>query len=168
MAKSKAQQFDPRAERYKMTESGRTRLKEALFTLETEELPKVLEALGEARSYGDLSENSEYKAAREEQAQLETRRRDLEDLISNAVIVEYQHKEGECTLGSTVTVEIGKATAVYTIVNSLDANPFECKISDVSPLGRALIGKVVGESAEYEAPGGKTVAKIKKIEHKQN
>ncbi|MDR1820897.1 MAG: transcription elongation factor GreA [Oscillospiraceae bacterium] len=165
MAKAKNQQLDARAERYKMTESGRTRLIEALRTLETEELPKVLEALGEARSYGDLSENSEYKAAREEQAQLDVRRHDLEDLIANAVIVEYEHKEGECTLGSTVTVEVGKTTAVYTIVNSLDANPFERKISDVSPLGRALIGKVVGETAEYEAPGGKASAKIKKIEH---
>ena len=111
----------------------------------------------EARSYGDLSENSEYDAAKNEQAKLYGRIAEIEDILSHAVVIEDENEaSGRVGLGCTVTVE-NPATGVrtdYRITGSQEANPMEFKLSDDSPFGRAVVGKAAGETFTVNAPAG--------------
>ena len=112
--------------------------------------------IAEARSYGDLSENSEYDAAKNEQAKLYGRIAEIEDILSHAVIIEDENEAtGRVGLGCTVTVEDEKGNRFdYRITGSQEANPMEFKISDDSPFGRAVVGKSAGETFMVNAPSG--------------
>ena len=141
-----------------LTEEGYQELKERLEYLINVRRPKNIKDLQEARALGDLSENAEYHAAREEQSLLETEIKTIEIQLSNAEII----KVG---LGSKVTIEYldDDETDEYMIVGSREADPINSKISNESPIGKALIGKKVGEIAEVESPNGKYQIKVKEI-----
>ena len=138
------------------------------FKAELEELKnkrrlEVAQRLKQAKEYGDLSENSEYVEAREEQANVETRIVELEELVKNAVIIEKAEGGDTVTVGSTVTVKKGDKLSTYTIVGAYEARPEEGKISDESPLGRAFLKRKAGESVSIATPAGAMTYEIKEI-----
>ena len=139
------------------TKEGYQALVDELEYLKTTRRAEVKEALATARSYGDLSENSEYDEARNEQAKVESRITELEELILNAVIVDESKIDTSIVnMGSTVKVydiEFDE-TEEYSIVGSNEVDAFANKISDMSPMGKALIGKKAGDEVTVEAPGG--------------
>lgn len=148
---------------YHLTEHGKRELEEELADL-IESRSEVAEKIAEAREYGDLSENAEYSAAREEQGRVETRIAEIENILANAdIIVSGIAKNGEIGLGSTVTLKNGKKT-VYKIVGPVEADPMDGKISNESPLGEALMGKKVGDHVQIETPKGKVDYEILVIE----
>lgn len=146
---------------YQLTEEGRQEL-----IVELEELKgrrgEIAEKIADARSLGDLSENADYDAARDEQGQAETRIAEIEDILLNAEIISGG-KSSKVTVGSKVTLQFGTKTVVYQIVGPVEADPLEGKISNESPLGSALLGKKAGESVEIETPKGKTKYTIEKL-----
>ncbi len=114
-----------------------------------------------ARSFGDLSENSEYDEARNEQAKVEARIKELDDLIEHAVIIdESKIDDSVASIGSTVKVLQNGQEIEYSIVGSNEADPFECKISDLSPIGRALMGSHEGKEITVETPSGEITLKV--------
>jgi transcription elongation factor GreA len=138
------------------------------FKVELEELKntrrlEVAQRLKQAKEYGDLSENSEYAEAREEQANVETRIGELEELVKNAVIIEKAEGGDTVTVGSTVTVQKGGKMSTYTIVGAYEAKPEEGRISDESPLGRAFLKRKAGESVSVATPAGSATYEIKEI-----
>ena len=124
--------------------------------------PEVLARVSLARNQGDLSENAEYVAAREELSFIDGRIDELEELLKQAVVIREYRKTSNHTvkLGSTVTLHTKGKKAVFTLVGEWEADPKEKKISHESPLGKALIGKRVGEKVEVEAPAGKIIYNI--------
>jgi transcription elongation factor GreA len=139
------------------------------FKLELEELKskkrnEVAQRLKQAKEYGDLSENSEYAEARDEQANVETRIFELEDLVKSAVIIEKTEDNGAVQVGSVVTIKKGEKTSVYTIVGKYEAKPEEGKISDESPLGKAFLKHKVGDKINVTTPGGIVTYEILKID----
>lgn len=147
-----------------LTQQGLDELKSELDDLENNKLPKAIERVKLAREQGDLSENSEYHAARDDHAFIQGRVDELHELIAKARIVKKTSSNGKVSLGSKVTVTSDKGHSLtYHIVGKYEANPIDQKISDESPLGQALLGKKVGEKVEYEAPVGKIVYSIDKI-----
>lgn len=126
---------------------------------------QVVERLSAARDMGDLSENAEYTAAREELAFIDGRIEELEMLLKQAVLIEDagHHKSKIVDLGSIVTVKVKGKKEVFTLVGEWEADPTEKKISHESPLGKALIGKTVGDDIEVEAPVGKMVYTVVEI-----
>lgn len=148
----------------KMTSQGFLEAEAELNNLREVERPRNIQAIKDARAQGDLSENAEYDAARDEQAKLEARIKELEYLMEHAVIIESAPK-GEIGLGSVVTVEYldDDDEDEYTIVGSLEADPTENKISDESPVGKSLIGHKVGDTVTIESPNGSYEVKITKI-----
>ena len=130
------------------------------------ERPKLLEEVKETRAQGDLSENAEYDAAKNDQAALEQRISELKSLIENAVIVDETSTD-QVSFGSVVTIiEQGDPDAeeeVYTIVGSIESNPMENKISNESPIGKALMGAHEGDVVEAHTPGGLLQFKVLKI-----
>ena len=148
-----------------LTEEGYKELQEKLDCLITVRRPKNIKDLQEARALGDLSENAEYHAAREEQSLLETEIKTIEIQLSTAEIIKKKDN-GKVGLGSKVTIEYlddEDETDEYMIVGSREADPMNSKISNESPIGKALIGKKVGEIAEVESPNGKYQIKVKEI-----
>lgn len=147
------------ASRYRMSTERLEALKEELHFLETDRATEVAELIKEARSFGDLSENSEYDEAKAEQGKLYSKIAELKDLIENVEIVDAVEEDtpkDAITLGSIIKikdVEFGDVDT-YTIVGSQEANPREGRISDDSPLGKGLRGHRVGDSVEIEAPAG--------------
>lgn len=147
------------ATEYKITDAMRRKYQQELEYLETDKMREVAELINEARSFGDLSENSEYDEAKNVQGELFGRIAELRNILDKAVIISDEATEemqGVVGLGCTVKVldlEFDE-TEIYCIVGTQEANPMEARISDESPLGRALMGKRVGEIAEYEAPAG--------------
>jgi len=138
------------------------------FKKELEELKnikrnEVAQRLKQAKEYGDLSENSEYAEARDEQANVETRIFELEDLLKSAVIIEKTEDNGVIQVGSVVTIKKGEKTSVYTIVGKYEAKPEEGKISDESPLGKAFLKHKVGDSIKVTTPAGQMTYEILKI-----
>ena len=144
------------AKEYKITSLRLADLERELNYLKTTREREVAAMIAEARSYGDLSENSEYDAAKNEQAKLYGRIAEIEDILSHAVIIEDENEAtGRVGLGCTVTVEDANGTRfVYRITGSQEANPLEGKLSDDSPFGRAVVGKSAGESFTVNAPNG--------------
>ena len=143
------------AEKQKYTKEGFQKLQEEYELLTKVKREEVKKAIAEARSFGDLSENSEYDEARNEQAKIENRIKELEALIQNAeVSAAEDFDEDVVGLGSQVKVLSNGAEITYSIVGSNEANPFEFKISDMSLIGKALIGKKAGDEVTVEAPGG--------------
>lgn len=147
---------------FHLTKQGLEEIKAELEELLNIKLPAAIERVKTAREQGDLSENSEYHAARDDQAFLQGRIDELEELISKAKIVK-KSSTSSVGLGNKVTVKSGGGQHTYHVVGKYEADPSSKKISDESPLGQALIGKKVGENIEYEAPVGKIVYQILKI-----
>ena len=141
-----------------MTIEGATRLKAELHRLKTVERPAVIQALAEARSHGDLSENADYDAAKERQGFIEGRISDLESKLAHAQVINPADldAEGRVVFGATVEVEDldSGERSTYQIVGDDEADIKESKISVNSPIARALIGKSEGDTAEVQAPGG--------------
>ena len=148
----------------KLTSNGYLEVENELNKLREEDRPRIIQAIKEARAQGDLSENADYDAARNEQAQVEARIKELEYMIEHAVIIEEAAKD-VVGLGSTVEIEYvdDDDTDEYKIVGSLEADPFENKISDESPIGKALSGKKVGDVVKVPSPNGDYDVKIVKI-----
>lgn len=143
-----------------LTKEGLKELKGEYEQLVKVKRPDILERVSQARSMGDLSENAEYVAAREELSFIDGRIEELEELIKQAVLIQETHSKGMVKLGSTVTVNTKGKKEVFTVVGEWEADPQEKKISHESPLGKALLGKKVGEKVEVEAPAGKIVYTI--------
>ena len=150
------------AKEYKITRRRLQELEEELNYLKTTREREIADMIAEARSYGDLSENSEYDAAKNEQAKLYGRIAEIQDVLSYAVIIEDENEAtGRVGLGCTVTVEDANGNQTsYRITGSQEANPMEGKLSDDSPFGRAAVGKSVGESFTYKAPNGSYTMKV--------
>ncbi len=152
--------------KYPMTASGKEKLQEELEFLKTVKRKEVVERIKIARSYGDLSENSEYDSAKEDQAFVEGRISTLESMIRNAVIItEDELNTDEVQLGKTVTFkELPDGDEeTYTIVGSAEANPMEGLISNDSPIAKALIGRSKDDEVEIVTPGGKMSVVILEI-----
>lgn len=140
-------------------------LEKELEHLKTTRRKEIAESLEYARSLGDLSENAEYQEAKELQATTEERIQKLEGILKNAVIVDGDTKSDEVRLGSTVVIqkEGEKETHEYTIVGSEEANMRERKLSHLSPLGSALMGKKKGNTFSFETPSGKQNYKVVEV-----
>lgn len=153
------------AKTFKMTTAGKAELEAELEKLKTEGRVDIAEKLKVARSYGDLSENSEYDEAKSEQAKIEARINELEYQLDHAVIIDSGDKDS-VSMGSKVTVlrKSDNTEAVYEIVGFSQSNPTEGKISDESPVGTALMGAKVGETVTVEAPIGNLEFEIKAID----
>ncbi len=145
------------------TQQGYQELVDELHYLKHEKREKIKNDIAVARSFGDLSENSEYDEARNEQAKNEARIKELEELVENAVILdESQIDTTVVSLGSNVkvlNVALNKEIS-YDLVGSNEANPIENKISDLSPIGAALVGKQAGDEVTVEVPNGTVKMKI--------
>ena len=155
------------AKEYKLTVIRMKELEEELQYLKTIREKEVAELIKEARSFGDLSENSEYDEAKNEQAKLYGRIAEVENILAHAVIIdETEYAAGRVGLGCTVKVRDVEfdETDIYAIVGSQEANPMEHRISDDSPFGRAMIGKTVGDIVEVEAPVGTLQFEILSVE----
>ncbi|MRG86682.1 transcription elongation factor GreA [Salinibacillus xinjiangensis] len=152
---------------YYMTEEGQQKLEKELHHLKTERRQEVVERIKIARGFGDLSENSEYDAAKDEQAFVESRISQIEKMIRNAVIIENDtENQNIVQLGKSVTFQElpdGDEES-YTIVGSAEADPFEGKISNDSPMAKSLLGREVGEEVAVATPGGEINVKIIKVE----
>lgn len=152
---------------FPMTLAGKEKLEQELEHLKTVKRKEVVERIKIARSFGDLSENSEYDSAKEEQAFVEGRITTIENMIRNARIIEEDELAGDVvSLGSSVTfVELpdGEEES-YSIVGSAEADPFEGKISNDSPIAKSLIGKKVGDEVSVQTPGGEMKVRITKIQ----
>ena len=151
------------AKEYKITSLRLTDLEKELNYLKTTREREIAAMIAEARSYGDLSENSEYDAAKNEQAKLYGRIAEIEDILSHAVIIEDENEAtGRVGLGCTVLVEDVKTKkqTTYRITGSQEANPMEFKISDDSPFGRGVVGKAAGETFTVNAPAGSFTMKV--------
>ena len=147
-----------------LTSEGFLELEEELNDLKTSERPKVIEAIKEARAQGDLSENADYDAARNKQAEVEARIKEIEYMLANAKIIE---KSGShiVELGSNVDILYvdDEEKESYSIVGSMEADPFANKISNESPIGKAIIGKKEGDIVDIESPTGNYQIKIVKV-----
>jgi len=141
-----------------MTIEGAERLRTELHRLKTIERPSVIQAIAEARSHGDLSENADYDAAKERQGFIEGRIAELESKLANAQVIDPASidAEGRVVFGATVDLEDGESgdTVTYKIVGDDEADIKHGKISVSSPIARALIGKSEGDTADVQAPGG--------------
>ena len=149
-----------------VTESSFQKLKDELDYLKNVKRKEAAENVGIARSYGDLSENSEYDEAKNEQAKLEARIVEIEAMLKNVEIIEdIKGKAKTVVIGVKVKVideEFGEEEE-YRVVGSTEANSREGKISDESPMGKALLGKKIGDEVTVEAPGGEFKVKILEI-----
>lgn len=139
-----------------VTKTGLEELKNELHELEKVKRPQVIERVAAAREMGDLSENSEYTAAREELSLIDGRIEELSDMLKRAEIIDENHvSKSAIQLGSKVKVKVNGKEELFELVGEWEADPHEKKISHESPLGQALMGKKVGEKVEVEAPAGK-------------
>ena len=143
---------------YQITAEGKAELEAELAELKSRR-GDVAEKIAEARDFGDLSENAEYDAAREEQGLLETRIADIEEIILYADIIQSNGK-GVIGLGSKVELKTSGKTVTYIVVGPVEADPIEGKISNESPIGMALFGKKVGDSATITTPKGEVTYEI--------
>lgn len=147
-----------------LTSEGLQDLKQELENLKLVKRPEVIQALKEARALGDLSENAEYDAARHEQAVVESRIVELEQMIENAVVIE--NIKTDCVgIGTKVKIEYidDDETEEYSIVGSKEADPFENRISNESPIAQAIMGLKVGDIATVASPNGQYSVKILEI-----
>ncbi len=144
-----------------LTQEGLDELKKELDELKLVKRPEVINALKDARAQGDLSENAEYDAARTEQAIVESRIKELEVMLDNAKVITKTESD-VVSLGSKVTLKYIEEDEEeeYTIVGSKEADPFENKISNESPIAKAILGLKSGETVSVESPNGKYDVKI--------
>ncbi len=149
---------------YYLTAERLAELKKELEELKTTKRIEIAKRLKRAKELGDLSENSEYQEAREEQGQVERRIFELENIVKNAVIIKKSESAGVVNIGGTVEVEKDGKTMKFTIVGSNEARPEAGLISNESPLGKAFLGRKVGDIVKVKVPIGEVVYKIVKIE----
>jgi transcription elongation factor GreA len=151
---------------FPMTQAGKEKLEQELEQLKTVKRKEVVERIKIARSFGDLSENSEYDSAKEEQAFVEGRITTLENMIRNAKIIsDAELSRDTVSLGTSVTfIELPDGDEeTYAIVGSAEADPFEGKISNDSPIAKSLIGRKVGDEVSVSTPGGEMNVRITSI-----
>lgn len=148
----------------KLTPEGYLEVETELNILREEDRPRIIQAIKEARAQGDLSENADYDAAREEQAKVEARIKELEYMLEHATVVDSTQK-GVVGLGSVVTIAYidDDEEDEFKIVGSLEADILENKVSDESPIGSALCGHTVGDVVTIESPNGSYDVKIVKV-----
>jgi len=147
-----------------LTEEGLAEIKKELVHLEKVQRPAVVERLTAAREVGDLSENNEYKTAREELVFIDGQIDELKGILEKAKVIAKGRKKGEVDLGAKVKVKVDGKEMSFHVVGEWEADPKNQKISHESPIGKALMGKKVGEEVQVEAPVGKVIYKILKIE----
>jgi len=150
-------------EKYFSEEKLKT-LKKELEYLRRVKSKEIARRLKKAAAFGDLSENAEYEEAREAYENLKRRIAELDNLIKNAKIIKKKKNVQEVQIGSKVVVKSGKETEEFYIVGAEEADPLANKISYESPIGKALLGKKVGEKVEVKTPSGKIIYQIEKIE----
>ena len=155
-------------EKVPMTLAGLERLESDLKRYKTEERPAVIAAIAEARAHGDLSENAEYHAAKERQSFIEGQITEIEDLIARAEVIDVSTLSGDTIkFGATVTlVDIETdEERTYQIVGEVESDIKEGRLSIISPLARALIGKSEGDDVDFAAPGGQRAYEILSVEY---
>ena len=153
-------------DKFPLTKEGFTALEQELKNLKGVERPNIIAAIAEARSHGDLSENAEYSAAKEKQSFIEGRIQELEAVISRAQVIDPSLNKGDIVRFGAVVLVVDEDTdkeSKYQIVGDYEADIEKNKISLSSPLAKALIGKEVGDVAEYTAPGGKKSVEILEV-----
>jgi len=146
---------------YQITQAGRKELEAELSELKARR-GDIAEKIAEARDYGDLSENAEYDSAREEQGLVETRIAEIEDILMNAEEIKAR-KSSKVQLGSTVELKNGNKQFSYTLVGPVEADPLSGRISNESPIGIAIVGKMVGDKATITTPKGNTTYTVVSI-----
>ena len=154
------------ADKVPMLAEGHRKLNEQVRHLKMVERPEVVQAIEDARAHGDLSENAEYHAAKERQGQIEAMIADIDDQLSRAMVIDPSTLSGDkVVFGATVTLlDEDEKKVRYQLVGQVEADAKDGKISYNSPLGRALIGRHVGEEVEVSTPSGDRYYQIKKIE----
>lgn len=145
-----------------ITEEGLERLKSELDHLVTVRRPEVVKAIAAAREEGDLRENAGYDAARQDQAMIERRIRDIEDRIRRARVIDPS-KATSVQVGTTVTIDIDGEEETYTIVGAIEAKPAQGKISNESPIGKALLGRSKGDVVDIRTPASVLKARVVSI-----
>lgn len=146
-----------------LSAEAREKLKQEVHTLKTAKRQEIAARLEHAKSLGDLSENAEYQEAKEEQTLVEQRIAELEERIRDAVDMVRPVSTDRVVVGSTVRAAVNGREAVYTIVGSEEADPAAGKVSNESPLGKAFLGKKVGDTVEVKAPAGSMVYTVVEI-----
>jgi len=143
-----------------LSKEGLDKLRQELEEMTSVKRPEVAQRIHDAKEHGDLSENAEYEDAKNEQAFVEGRIQTLEALIKNATLIDEHHSNDHVQIGSTVKVSGPDGSQTFTIVGSTEAKPTEGKISNESPVGRALLGKKKGENVTVQVPAGDIDYKI--------
>lgn len=147
---------------YQLTPEGKQELETELEELRARR-GEVAEKIAIARDFGDLSENAEYSAAKEEQSQVESRIAEIETILQNSSIIKKAKSNGKVVVGTTVDLKSNGKAATYTVVGPVEADPLEGKISNASPIGKALLNQKVGDKVTIETPKGKVEYEIVKI-----
>ncbi|MDO4289673.1 MAG: transcription elongation factor GreA [Eggerthellaceae bacterium] len=151
---------------YILTQEGREKLEEELHYLETEKRAEIGERIKVAREFGDISENSEYDDAKNEQGMMEARIAEISRILSEATVVNTPKRSSKVNIGSTVTVVMNGRERVFTIVGGAESDVASGKISNESPVGAALLGHKKGDHIDTTGPTGKEITmEILKIEH---
>ncbi len=151
---------------FQMTAEGKKKLEAELEEYKTTKREEVIERIKIARSFGDLSENSEYESAKDEQAFVEGHIKELENMIRHAIVIDSEKVAAdEISLGKTVTFQElpDEEPETYTIVGEAEADPFEGKISNESPIAKGLLGRKLGEEVTINTPGGDMTVKILEV-----
>ena len=151
-------------QRVQMTPVGYRQLVDELEQLQKVQLPEAIDRVAKAREFGDLSENAEYHSSKDDLSALEGRIDELKDILTRVTVVDAKKSgDEEVTMGSQVHIIVNGSEHEFTIVGEWEADPAEKKISHESPLGKALMGRRVGDEVEVEAPAGKIVYSIKAV-----
>lgn len=148
---------------YVVTQEGYDNLRSEIDMLKAQKRPIAVERLKKAREMGDLSENSEYSSAREDLTMLDGRIAEIEEMLNRAEIVDHVSNNNVVELGETVLIEIDGKRDTYQIVGELEADISAKKLSNTSPIGKALLGKKKGDSVEVKIPAGSATYKILEI-----
>lgn len=147
---------------FQLTQTGVDELAEEQKTLIAQR-PQIADDLRTAREHGDLAENAEYHNAREDQARLEARIAEIEGILKNVEVIKQPKDKSKVELGNTVVVKGERGEQTFTIVGSVEANPLENKVSNESPIGKALLGAASGEKVTISLPAGEQVWTVKSI-----
>ena len=148
-----------------LTDAGIQKLNNELTDLTTKQRPELAKRLREAIQMGDLKENADYHAAKEDQAFIEGRILEVQEMLRSSVLISNQINKQEVSIGSTVTIsEENSEEEKYTLVGSAEADPTMGRISHESPIGQAIIGKSIGDSVQVSTPGGNITFEIIRIE----
>lgn len=146
---------------FQLTDAGKKELEKELAELKSRR-GAIADKIAEARDYGDLSENAEYDSAREEQGLVESRIAEIEDVLLNAEIIKSS-RSSSVKLGSKVELKSGKRVVTYYVVGPVEADPLEGRISNESPIGLALMGKKIGDTATITTPKGDIKYEVVKV-----